>query len=87
MLNQLSSPPKAFENGFMLYMDAMHHLGSSQHANQLSKRKAKYPTHFKEIGGYTYISVQLVIALESYQAALQVLTLLQTEGGKKCTLK
>jgi hypothetical protein len=72
---------------WICYTDAVRILKISSHANQLKKRMEKYPSHFIDANGIVFMSAELFNSLSRYKAALQVLTTLQTQGGKKCTLK
>jgi signal recognition particle subunit SEC65 len=53
------------------YEEAMQELGLSTHANQLEKRKKKYPFHFFKSRNKVYISTEYLYALAAYMKAIQ----------------
>ena len=61
------------------YTDAVEMLGVSRHANQLAKRRAKYPGHIIELNGIIYMSRILFEALKEYHNALNYLSAIKKQ--------
>ncbi|MBS1776029.1 MAG: hypothetical protein JSS64_07085 [Bacteroidetes bacterium] len=53
---------------YLPFTELMKEVGLSAHQNQLERRKAKYPQHFREIDGEMHISVayaEIIIKLKN----------------------